>query len=559
MNRLKALFRGILPRVANHRWLITAGTLVLVLVFGVSWFVGLASTPARRVGDPVSLTPHGIPDVELQIVHPALLSAQESGIDAVPITVLARALTPNATEALDLVFVPSAAALAFVDSTGSRVPGRMSIVPGHPDALPHDLNVAHGNTQLRARVLRPYRVNIEPQLRVADQTIALSDLAFAIRLESRWRHSIRLSAESFSAAAVPYVLFGSVLVAILWGWRYVDRRRDIEREKDLSSTYRRVRENIRLEQWPDARQGIDRIREVRPSYRDTDQLDTLVSAAESAAWRREQLYRVGLKAYQSRDWPSACQAFFTVEQETPYFHDVRFFRRTASLYADLTSRDRSLRVQAARELGQIADLIDMVPLLNALGDPSEGVAQATEQAFQEIGIQAFDTLLSGLCHRSPRVRTRAYGLIEGYGQSARDLLIGALRSSDPQITQAVARLLMTLGSRAQVAQSLLRLPHEHWEGIASALVSEGIASVTLVLDLLLQAPSERQQLLIDVIAAIKVDTNIDRRLADAVRAARDPQVKDLLQRAQSAPPASFHTTEAPPIHSSLPARITERR
>lgn len=551
MEKLKTLYYRLIPKLAIERWIITVGTLILALILGLSWFVGLATAPTRRLSDVVSLAPHGIPDVELQIVYPTLLSPQDRGIDAVPLTVLARATTVVATEPLDLVLVPSTEALAFVDAAGSRVPARLHVVPGYPDALPYDLLVAHANTQLRARFMRGYRVDLVPQLRVADQMIALRDLAFQIRLESRWRHAVRMFAESFTAAGVPYVLLGGVLVAMLWGWRYVERKWGARREQMLATTYRQVREHIRLEQWTEARRGIDRIRDLRPAYRDTDQLDTLVSAAESAAWRREQLYRVGIKAYRSRDWPGACQAFQTVEQETPYYRDVRFFRRTAALYADLGSRDRSLRVRAARELGDVADLIDMVPLLNALADPSEEVAQAAASAFEAIGLQAFDTLLAGLSHREPHVRTRAYRLIEGLGQSARAPLIGALRSSDPDITRSVARLLITLGGRDRVARALSRLSREHWPGVASALIDEGVASIAVLLDLLVKAAPEHQQLFIDIIAAIKQNNNLDRRLVEAVRAERDPRAKALLQRAQSAPPASFHVPDTPSSHLAL--------
>ena len=64
----------------------------------------------------------------------------------------------------------------------------------------------------------------------------------------------------------------------------------------------------------------------------------MVTSAEMAARRREQLYQIGVEAYRARNWPSAVQAFGAIEQETPYYREVRFLGGSA-LYADLASRD----------------------------------------------------------------------------------------------------------------------------------------------------------------------------------------------------------------------------
>ncbi len=549
----------VLQKIRRYRWVLGGALLALALVVSLSWFVSLATSPARHAGRPVRLDAYGIPGVELKIVHPTRLGVQGRGDDLASVTVLGRALSEATTQPLELVFPLSDESIAFVDLNGTHVPGRLKVVPGYPDALPHDLRVVHADTQLRGGLLRPRRVAILPLVRVDGKTVAVRELAFEIRLESHWEQIARTFCATVVRVGTPYLVLG--LIAAVAGWACVrlSRQQGTAREKRLLPLYSRLREHMKLERWQDARREIEELRLLEPHYRNVDEIDALVSAAEGAAWRREQLYNEGIQAYQARDWPSAARMFSAIEKEDGFYRDVRFLRRTAALYADLTGRDRSRRVAAAHELGRIADLIDATPLLFALGDGSEEVADAAEQAFRSIGIGAFDILLAGLADSADGVQERAYRLIQGYGQEARDHLLAALRSGNPRITRRVARLLIELGARQELANALLVAPPPHQEGIVEALLSEGIGASGVLIDVLLKAPPERQQLVINALAAVKSKADIDRRIAEALRAAKDPAAKDLLQRALRTPAVPFRVAGDAPALQSLPAERQSRR
>ena len=540
----------------GHPWVAIGALVGLVCLLTMGWLVRLATTPARRAGAYVALGPYGVPEVDLKIVHPSHLGPGTSD-GAIAITALARAHSEEATQPVELVLPLPDEAIAFVDQGGLHVPGRIAVVPGHPDALPYDLWVVHGNTQLQGRLLRPHRVSILPLIRIGGQATPVPELAFEIRLESRWTQACRTFAISFLALIIPCLLAGALALVVVWILRRSAQLWRLSRERQLSSIYAQLRQHIGFERWDSARREIDRVRLMRSHYRDVDQLDALVSAAETAAHRQEQLYEAGLRAYKSQDWPAAAEAFASVEGEAPHYRDARFWRRTAALYADLSSRDRSLRVAAARELGEVADLMEMTPLLRALGDRGQEVADAAEASLQRIGLEAFDVLLGGLASDSEAIRRRAYRLIESSGQSARDRLLAALRGSDPQITASVAALLASLGARQELAEALLRAPPEHQEGIVTALVGEGMAAYNALVSVLLEAPPQRQGILISAIAALKAKEEIDRRLEDAVRATRDPREKDLLERALNAKPASVRGNSEASSAEPLPTDQTQ--
>jgi len=537
----------------QRRWLLGVVLIVLLGAAAVSLMVG---APTRLAGDVVALDAYGYAGVQVQIIHPARLLLEPPPARAEAITVLARALNPEATRRITFVLPLPNESVAYVNREGAHVPGRLEVTPGYPEAAPFDLLVVHGDALRRGGGLRPRRVTIAPLILSDERYVVVPELQFTIGLENRWERFWRVVAEPFVSLALPLLAVGAVVSLAYIVWRRLQREQMVEREKQLAVLYSELREHIKLERWADARERIERIRLAQPRYRDVDQLDTLVSSAETAAWRREELYRAGWQAYQMRDWPSAVQAFSAVERETPYYQDVLFMRRTAMLYANLSSRDRSLRLAAARELGQVADLLDMTPLLQALADPSSEVADAAEESFRRIGLAAFETLVAGLAHPSSAVRDRSYRLLESFGQSARDALLGALRSSDPRISAAVARLLINLGAARELAQALLWAPREHQEGLVAALVGDGVASSGPLIEALLQATSERQPVILGAIGALKVGGDIERRLVEAMRAQSTPALKALLQRAIDAPAAPFRALDpmAPAFaESSRPA------
>lgn len=521
---------------------------LLAALVTIAWVVRLSAPAPRRQIGPVNLATYGLGDVDLALVHPRRLGAEVDGDISSQLTLLATARSPDATAPLEIVLPLQDGSVGFVNAEGNHIPGRVTLAPGYPDVLPADIGLAHSATQFGGQLLRSHRVTVSPVIRSGDDLVPITSLTFTIVLESRLQHAVRTIALSFSRVAVPYLFAGAVTMLLALGWRRASLRRRAVRDKELSVIYVQIREDISLERWSDARDQLERMRLLEPEYRDVDQLDTLVSTAETAAWRREQLYRAGVQAYRDRDWPAAIQAFVAIEKETPYYQDVRFLRRTAALYADLCSRDRTLRVSAAQQLGEVADLIDPLPLREALGDPSSLVADAAEVAFRTIGLVSCDVLLDGLVEGSPQVSERCRRLLEGFGQDARDSLVCALRSSDPRLSQHAASMLARLGARRELAQSLLWIAPEHQEGVIQALLTEGAATFGVLVDALFQAPPERQQCVLNALSAMKVREGLDKRIEAMRRADKDPQHRELLRRALDAHAATGRAeTQSTPV------------
>jgi hypothetical protein len=532
----------------ERRWIVLAVALALVAIVLAAWFVRLATQPLRHASERIALDAYGYPNVALAITYPITLSPEASSPHDTRVTISAQALQPDAVAPLDLALTLPDNAVGFVDAQGQHTAGRLIVVPGYPDALPYDLYLVHNNTQLRGGLFRSYRVEIVPALRSADRAAPITELAFRLRLASLFSLGLRSLATVVVTRGAPFLLVAAVVAAAAWLTYHLTRQQRLRRERLLALTYSRLREHIKLQRWTDARSEIERLRLERGHYRDIDQLDTVVSAAETAAWRREQLYKAGLDAYRQRDWPAAVQPFSAIEQETPYYRDVRFLRRTAALYADLTSRDRSRRIAAARELGEVADLVDMLPLIAALGDPSAEVAAASQEALRQIGIAAVDDLLGGLVHSNTAVRESSYRLLQRLGQSAREPLLGALHSSDSQITRQAALLLASLGALRELARSLHWAPESHLEGLVIALQTEPNPAASALVEALLQAPVARRPVMVSALAALKGSADVDQRLEEALRGSRSPEKRALLQQAIAAPAAPFSV----PAAASLP-------
>jgi len=529
--------------------------------------VRAGTAPQRQITQPFALSTVGGPEVLIQIMYPAYLTAGAALDKAMPITVIAKAQHEIAVAEILVALTRPDESVAFVDATGRHISGRVLIAPGYPDPAYADLLVVHGDVQTHSRLLGAVTVMVTPMVWVDDQPLVVPELQFPIKLESPSGALVRHGLRMLATAGLPLLALVALIVLGSWGWRQYVRRRRLRREQRLSTVYLMLREHIKLDQWQDARKAIDQLRLEQSRYRDLDQLDTLVSAAETAGWRRDQLYQSGLQAYKRRDWPNAVQAFRTIETETPYHRDVRFLRRTAALYADLTSRDRSLRLAAARELGEVADLVDRVPLLDALGDRSAQVADAAETAFAQIGADGFDTLLQGLVHVSADVRRRSYGLIESMGQDVREQLLNALHSPDAALTGPVAMLLANLGAREELGSALLWAQPVHHQGIVKALCTEGLGSGAVLVQILLDAPEAKVDIILAALAALKMVEPVDRRLEDALRATRDPDCKRRLKRALGAGAEPFRadedaghslTTKAP-LSEASQVRTSSRR
>lgn len=523
----------------QRRLAVLALAAALVWLFALLGLVQMAARPDRFASDAVPLDDIGLPGVTLQITHPTRLSPDADRNHPRLITVRVLAQDTEAAVPFVLAFPLPDRSLAFVDRAGNHVPDAIEILPSYPGATPYDLWLSHEGTQSRARLLAPHTVTIVPIIEHAGGRAELPELTMRIRLESSGERALREVATTMTRYLTPALVLGLVVGVTAMLVRQLERSRHHERERKLAERYRQLCESVRLEQWRTARALLESIRGERPGYRDVDRIDAIVSAAETASWRRSQLYRAGVRAYRERNWPAAVNAFHTIEQETPYYRDVAFLRRTASLYADLGSRDRSRRIAAARTLGEIADLIDYGPLIEALGDHSEDVAQAAQQAFREIGTQAFDALITALAHEKPTIRQGAYELIRNMGHDVREDLLTALRSANPRITQPVASLLARLGARDELAQALLWSAPEHHEGIVAALLQEGVASIGALVSALREAPPGRRQTVINAMAALKASTDIGRRLEEAIRATKNPKERMLLQRALDAPPSPF--------------------
>jgi type II secretory pathway pseudopilin PulG len=449
---------GVAQSWARRRPLWLAFILLTATAITVAWFVRLADAPARQAGREVDLSALGGPAVTIQVVYPTRLSVWEG---PQPLTVWVRAADPAAALSLSLALDLPDRAAAYVDSEGNALAGRLAVTPGYPEAQPYTVWVQHNDTQYQSGLWRAYRLRVVPEVSSGDWSAVLADAAFEMRLENRWTHAYRRLALWISAVGLPYLWLLAVAALAVWVIGRLTRRQRAARERELAGLYVELRQQVRLRQWPAARECIDRLRLLRANYRDVDQLDVIVSAAETATWRREQLYSAGVQAYRERRWPDAVRNFEEIEKETAYYRDVRFLRRTSALYADLASRDRSQRVAAACELGEVADLVDLVPLLEALGDRSDEVAAAAEGAFRRIGRDAFEVLLAGLRYDHEGLRQRACRLIKEMGQAVRGDLVQALRHDDPRITAAAAGLLMELGARQEVAEALLEVGKDH--------------------------------------------------------------------------------------------------
>ncbi len=554
MKGLRQFLLRVQRAVQEHRLAVWSGLIGLVWLLTIIALVQMAARPDRYASDEVALDSIGLPGITLQITHPTRLSPDTDRTNPRLMTIRARAEDSDSVVPLLLALPIPDRSLAFVDRAGNHVPDEIEITPGHPAAIPYDLWLSHEGAQVRGGPGTPHTIRIVPVIQHEGLQAQLPELAISIRLESSGRRALREMATALIRYLTPAFALALLIAAtgVLLG-RF-QRSRLAEREAKLAERYRQLSEHVRLEQWRAARACLDDIRLERPSYRDVERIDAIVSAAETAAWRRSQLYRTGVEAYRERDWPTAVNAFHTIEQETPYYRDVAFLRRTASLYADLRSRDRSRRIAAAAALGKIADLIDYGPLVEALGDRSDAVSQAAKEAFAEIGVQAFDALISALAHRSPAVVGGAYDLLRDMGHDVREDLLTALRSADPRITRPVASLLARLGAREELAQALLWSEPEHHEGIVVALQHEGIASTGALVTALCEAPPGRRQTVVNALAALKTSADIGRRLEEAARSTRSPKERMLIQRAVEAPPSPF-VGAAPAGPSPVPAEL----
>jgi len=533
-----------MARLWRSRLILGAVLVALVLVAITASTISIALAPRYKATSSVPLAAVQMPDVALRIVYPSSLGPEQDG-ERAAITVWARAARPEAAHPVELALSAPDGTIAFVDELGRHTAGRLTVQPGYPDALPYDLWPVHQDVRLEGRGPWPRFAPVRVLVQGDKGAVPVPELAFRIRLQSRAAQVWSRFTTAVAAYAIPLFVLGVVMLAVAWVAHQIGRHRRLAEERRLADLYGALRQAIKLERWKEAREAVERIRAIRPHYRDVDRLDTMVTAAETAHWRREQLYEAGMRAYRQRDWPSAVQAFAAIEQETPYYRDVRFLRRTAALYADLKSRDRSLRLAAAQQLGEVADLIDMYPLLEVLADPSSQVAEAAMASFARIGLQAFDALLHGLIHPTSAVRERAYSLLERFGQDARPHLIAALRSADPRITRAVSRLLARLGARQELAEALLWAAPEHLEGIVQGLLSEGVAARDALVQALLRASRDRERVVLGAIAALKMQGDLDRYFEGLARSERDPARKTKLERAAKIEAGAFHWGEAP--------------
>lgn len=537
--KLAGWYRGLRSALTGRYGKAILALVILLIVVTIAWAIRSAVAPMHRAGASVPLDAYGLPGVELRMVYPVRVPYHGVADDNAVLTVYARATESGAEQPFELLFPLPDATIAIVGGDGLPVPGRLAVVPGYPDALPYSLLLAHADTQMQPTFFSSRAVRITPLLRTDVGAVSVPELSFRTEVESRFGHAMRSTVLWLSGWGLPVGL-AAILVGSLWRvWYAAGLRRRQAHQQRLSAIYTRLRDEIKVENWSVARQRAEELRLIAPAYRDLDRLDTLISTAETGAWRREQLYNAGLDAYRERDWPAAVQAFAAVEEETPYYRDVRFLRRTAALGADLRSRDRSLRMQAATELGEVADLLDMTPLLRALGDSSKDVADAAEASFARIGEAGFDALIEGLTAERVAVRERSYRLLQGMGQSIRDQLLSALHSPDARVTGPVARLLGKLGARDALAQALIHTSPEHHEAIIEALLKEETAAAEPLVDALLASPEGREGVVIRALSALRTNADIDHYLEARLRAAPDQRARKRLQQALRAPAEAY--------------------
>jgi len=515
---------------------IALGLFALLVLFAV--FVRVGDAPLRRVGDDVDLASYGIEGVHLHMIYPTRLEPFSDG-QIETVTVMARADDAAWDRAISVVLPLSDDSVAYVDGEGMRVPGRLEITPGYPEALPHELRVLHARTQLRGGLLGRHMVSVEPRVLVDGTWVAVPELSFRLALEAPWLRTMRRVASFLAGAGLPALLILAAMLVVVLAWGRLRQRRRLAQEQQLAGRYRQLREHVRLSEWGQARSELEDIRTVDAGYRDLPQLELMVNAAESRSWRLEQLYEAGWAAYKRRDWPEAIHALRAVEDEAPYYRNVAFLQRTAALYADLASRDRSRRLAAAQTLGQVGDLLDMMPLLYALGDPSEQVAEAASDSIEAIGLGAVDTLLAGLSLDAPQVRQRSYNLLRSFGQEAKASLVGALRSSDPRVTASAAKLLANLGALEALVYALGVVSEPHQSGIAEALLSEGLATCRPMVNALLSCPPEKRDLYVRLLVALRHREPVDRHLEELLRSTREARHKVLLKRVLAGEPEPF--------------------
>ncbi len=517
-------------------WLLLLSFLLFFCLVFASWSWRVAGAPERCVTPYVPLAPLGLEDIEIAIDYPLRLAPDDG---AQPLTALIRSQVPTPSASFELMLSSSNEGLIFVDEEGRRVPARLEVRSGYPDPLPYSLYVRHADTQIQGNLLRSVQVELRPHICGDDGCESIDALDLRLALDGRHSDRLRKIGAWLGRSLLPIILLGGPLL-VAAGLAYVAWRGQRRvREKRLMRLYAQLRQEMRRGKWTAAQDTLEAIRSERPHYRDVDRLAESVYSEHDIERRREDLYRRGLAAYRAGDWTTAAELLRELVEEAPYYRRVAYLARTAMLYADLQSRDCSRRVAAAETLGQVADLMNMKPLLDTLGDRRSAVAEAAERAFEEIGPDAFETLLQGLIHQKEQVRQRAYRLLAGYGQSVRAELVEALHSDDPGITARVAQLLAKLGARQELADALLWIGRPHRLGVVEALLSEGVAAVDVLLETLVKAPPEREQLLIEAIAALKAHVDIDRRIAEALRAANDSRQRALLQRVQRAEPQPF--------------------
>ncbi len=534
----------------RHRVLIGAIVLVALLLYIATAVYGNA--PLRKAGPVVSLDGAGYPGVSLKIVHPTFIGPDSVSMQAKPITIMTRADSLAAVDAVTLIVAPPDDTLTLVDGSGTHISGRVTIEPGFPEWRPYDLWVANGNTQATSGLLGQRRVELTPAVMTINGVVTLPEASFTIIVDGPLAQTARRAARVWSLVFPLLVILAALTIWLAERWKRRSHSLRLEQERLLAGRYAQLRSHIKLEQWDAARHEIEAIQSVQPEYRDITRLEALVSTAETATWRREQLYATGLAAYRQRQWPAAAQAFAAVEQENPYYREAAFLKRTSELYADLASRDRSVRVSAAQELGRVGDLVDMAPLVVALGDKNEEVAQAAEQAFMQIGPRAADDLIGALKHSDPVVRRRAYGLLEQMGQDIHERLLAGLHSSDPTVTHSVARLLARLGARDELAHSLLWIEAKHHEGIGRALASEHVGAVQPLVQVLYEAPPERRQGIINVLSSLLEDEDVRIRTEELFRATKDQKQRALLQRV-------IRMADQAPAEPATPAMAVEEQ
>lgn len=364
---------------------ITAAIIAVWLLLGLSVLVSWVQRPARYATGLVDLTTYGAPGIAVRLVYPTRLEPHAGPTADQAVTVFAVAESPEDVRTLSLALPLEGAAAYFADLQGQPVPGRLQITPGYPDPLPYTLYLLHGDSQLRGGLLLPRELEVRPTLLLADGPVPVPSLTLQVALPGRLTAAVTEALSSLKVTALPYLAMLSVGVLGAWIAVYGMQRRQTEYQQRLRDLYHHLQEYIRLEQWPDARQAVESIRLIEPGYRDVPLLESRIQAEQDAEWRKEKLFRGGLEAYRQGNWREAAKVFAEVEAEDPYYRDVHYMLRTAALYADLCSRDRSRRAAAASQLGEVGDLVRWEPLLDALGDHSSRVAEAAEHAFQQIG------------------------------------------------------------------------------------------------------------------------------------------------------------------------------